>query len=556
MADIIKFNVTCEDLLKMALKAKQQDDMVSYMKYLRQALQKDPKFSPAAERLAEAYASLDELEMSNDVLFSALNQGVDEDCRARMFMRLSFNYANMRDIGAAEYYLREYCSDEEFFEEYDDLHEQQLLLVHPRGEEYYEEILDRAYGLVQERRFDEAVALVDQVDPSSQFIERACHIKMICFMLKDNLDGVIEYAKEMLAKKSDSVVIKCTLATAYMMEGRDEEALAEIDDLTSGREYSADELSLLMPLLTNYRRHADIEKFSRLALIKDKWDIDAMIWNSVARYNLGQKDEAARIMRQVEAIYGDYSDAKFYLQKYAEDAEDVEYELLLPHAERMRRYVRLQQVMETPYQNFAKTFAEQSPQGEEVRELVEWLMNDGTDEFKELLLQKLALARNDAIEQFFRKYLVKAELTMTQVSTMLIYLLDYPTQDVNVNVVAHGRFKELRFFKPATYFLAPKIITDAIKLAITDIVYSDDEPNRYINRLFAVVDEIVKIGEDGQVIMTKKLQKISKLRSLRTVLGVLIGRTYNSDEVHREVVKRYRMRPDMYRKYYELFFGD
>ena len=80
MAEIIKFEVTYDELLKLADKAFEDKDAVRFFDCLKRAVALDPSRPEAKLKLCEAYAALGCYELSNDVAFRALDCGVEETC--------------------------------------------------------------------------------------------------------------------------------------------------------------------------------------------------------------------------------------------------------------------------------------------------------------------------------------------------------------------------------------------------------------------------------------------------------------------------------------------
>lgn len=73
-------------------------------------------------------------------------------------------------------------------------------VVYPKGEDYYEMLIERAYELVRARKFDDAIALMDEVDARSKSKNAANHIVLVCLMMKNDIDSVIANAQKCLPK--------------------------------------------------------------------------------------------------------------------------------------------------------------------------------------------------------------------------------------------------------------------------------------------------------------------------------------------------------------------
>lgn len=150
-------------------------------------------------------------------------------------MALNFLDVNLPDV--AEYYLRDIADaydlqlPEDMGEAASDAQDGGFRVVYPKGEDYYEMLISKAYELVRERKLDEAIALMDEVDPRSKSKAAANHIVLVCLMIKNDIDSVIANAQKMLAEDGDNLAVKCSLATAYLAEDKIAESYAVLDQI-------------------------------------------------------------------------------------------------------------------------------------------------------------------------------------------------------------------------------------------------------------------------------------------------------------------------------------
>lgn len=73
-----------------------------------------------------------------------------------------------------------------------------------------------------------------------------------------------------------------------------------------------DEILMILPLLVNLEMHAEVVKYTKRVLATLDLQPNTMIWLSQALYNLGQKDEARKVMLKVRTIFGEYSPADYF----------------------------------------------------------------------------------------------------------------------------------------------------------------------------------------------------------------------------------------------------
>lgn len=557
MAEIYKFKVKYDDLLSLADKAYEEGDVVKHVEYLRRAMALDAKRTEAPMRLSQTYSELEAYEISNELIYRTLDKGVDDYDRAAFFGQLAINFAELDMPDVAEYYLRDYSDDFEFSYDEAMARRERFHLVKPNQDDSFEDVLDRAYELLQKQRFDAAIALLDEAEkPSAEAVAAADHVILICYMLKNDIDGAIARGERMLEEDGGALIVVSTLASAYIMRDRQDDARKMMEKVTKTVYTQLEDIMLLLPLLVNFGMHEQIASYCGEVLKKKKYQPNIMMWQAIALYNIGKKEDAVKVMRQVDALYGDNYPAKIYVKLFESSPERVDYSSGLPEAEKGKRQRRLRALLGLPDELLMALFDDDSPEFEEDRKLVELALKDGVTDVKALLMQKLGTNPTPQVIDFFKRMLLSADLSCEVFSTTLIAVLDRPEAHVDLNVVAEDRFKELHFFKPITYFAAPEPLATALRFALAEIAFTDEEPSAYIEKLFGVIDEVMPIGNDHRPVETKRLGRIRRLKSIRTVVGVLLGRVYREEESREEILARYDLKASTYDKYQKIFFGD
>lgn len=95
---------------------------------------------------------------------------------------------------------------------------------------------------------------------------------------------------------------------------------------------------MILPLIVNLEEHAQVVKYTKKVLANADLQQNMMLWLSQGLYNLGQKEEAKKVMHRVRTIFGELSPADYYLDLYATDPENVAYSMGLPYVEKIARY--------------------------------------------------------------------------------------------------------------------------------------------------------------------------------------------------------------------------
>ena len=153
--------------------------------------------------------------------------------------------------------------------------------------------------------------------------------------------------------------------------------------------------------------------------------------------------------------------------------------------------------------------------------------------------------------------LISPGLSFDAMSQILAYLLD-GGYDLDFSVVTQDRFKDISLRLPEAFYNLPKVLREAVGYSLCDIIYTDEDPNTYINRLCDAVDNIVGLDSEGNVIyFIKKPEKLIRLRSAQTLAGVLLAYVYYDEDNPRiDSINRYDLNEKTFDKYYKILFGE
>ena len=566
MAQIIGFNLSKEDYFNLADDAFSKGDSEKSIVNLNKALNVDDRFFEASLALATVYSSLGVWDLSNATLYKTLSKHPDKDTRDRIFYQLAMNFMDVNQPEVAEYYLQDIAEAYDIQMPEGDGNatngiEGGFHVVYPKGEDYYEMLIERAYELVRARKFDDAIALMDEVDAHSKSKNAANHIVLVCLMMKNDIDSVIANAQKMLAENGDSLAVKCTLATAYLMEEKVQEAYEVLDEILQKDYKSMEDILMILPLLVNMDMHAEVVKYTRRVLESLDLQPNTMIWLSQGLYNLGQRDEARKVMVKVRNIFGEYSPADYFLELYKTEPEKVAYSMNLPYVERVRRYKVLDTVIKLSPVDLATVLDINDDDAMQIKKLIEWAFRDDNENLKFLILDKLALVDCEWVDDFIREQLISVDLSFELMSRLLFCLVHEKTNKfcLNFDVVAQDRFKSIRYVLPGAYYKMPNVLRNAVSYCISDIVFTDEEPNIYLAKLTEIVNKIVRL-EDGKAKYTNpRYAKISTMKSMRTLVGVLLAKVYEEDDplnMRLLTIERYSLNTATFDKYYKIVFGE
>lgn len=557
MADIISFELKPSEYVELAATALKSGDDEKAIGYLKKALSIEPEFTKASIELAKIYSDkFNAVIVSDDVLYKALFAGAEEESVREIYFLLAMNCMKTSDVDAASYYLRDVSDEFEF--EYEDIipdfTEDGYRLVYPRGDAYYNDLLAHCYGLVKQSKFDEAMEDLNEIDSRSKYFDSANQLKLLIHMLKNDTDGIIDEAKSSLNVK-DNLSVKCTLATAYMMENKKDEAYAVVDEIARGDYKNPEEIAAVLPMFVNFEAHNEVVKYCKRLLETNDKMINVMVWLSQGLYNIGQKKEAAHLMRRVHNIFGDYSPAAYYLDLYKSDPDTVQYNLGLPYAEIITRFSQLNDYLKLNDLELAVAFEVDK----NFRYLLEWAFGTGYNERLTGAIERLGALKRKSVCDFLRYQLVKPDISFEIMSQLILALLNFTnsSEPIRFDVVAQDRYKNVLMALPEAYFNLPSVFRRAVDYAVCDIIFTDEEPTYYLEVLKDIIDSVALPAGGGLIYAHAKAEKVQRLRSMKTIVGVLLARVYADDEEPVEdALLRYGLNKRTFDKYDKIIFGE
>ncbi len=562
MAEIISFQNSKEDFFRLAKKAVDEGKREKAISYLDQAIALDERYFDAHIMRASVYSDIGEYHMSNVMIYRALALEPDETTDDILWGSLGFNFLQMGDKDAAYYYLRDFGDDVEIGVEEDaDVKAVKAALGDNFSGpmEHGAAALMNAYRLLAERKFDKAAAIVRAVPDDAPYSDEANHLEVMTYILRNDFDGAIYAANSILWRK-DVLSVRCALATVYIMEERMDEARVTAEKLLDREYEKAEEIFAVLPVFLSCEMHEAVLKYTEKLLDKVKLMPNVMLWCSQAQYNLGMKAEARRTLYRMKSLYREFCSADYYLTLYAKNPKRVEYAVAtadaLPYSERMGR----KRLIKDYYERMnGATFEAAIENDDELFELMRWAIAENIDELSGVLINKMAAAGGRKAEKFLRDMLIIPGLGFITVSRLVCALVEVcGGSAADFYVVAQDRFKHIELEMPDAYAVMPSKLRDATECAITDIIYADEEPNYFLQRLTEIVNGIVNLGADGKAVMRDGLHKadIAAMRSFKTLVGVLLVKTYEEEDPKEYTLERYDISARTFNKYYEIIFGE
>lgn len=551
MAKIVDFKLSDEEYIELAERKLNGGDVESAISYLKSAVKQNDCIAKAYVLFGKIYAGFGAYQISNTALYRALVSCPTEEDESRAFYMLANNFLELGDGEAVSYYMRYFGDDFVFPTDFDEEPEAEFRLIE-KGSDNSEALISEAYSLMQATKFDEAIALAKKVNQDGKFAAAANHVILVCYMMKNDVDRVIEEGNAMLAK-NDSLAVRSTVATAYLMEERMDEACRVTEKLLENDYTKLEEILIVLPLAVNLNMHSEVVKYTMRVLEKLHFQPNNMMWLSQALYNLGQKEEATKVMNRMRNIYGDYCAADYYLSLYAENPDSVEYNVNMPYSERLNRYREIERYMRYSNDDL-KSALEMENSG--VAGLIRWAFIDGNEKITSMIMGRLAFFRSDWTERFYRERLISPDLQFDAMSNMLGYIVNDSTSFTG-SIVTQDRFKDVNFELPICFYHTTGAFRNALRYCVCDIIFTDEDPTTYLGRFTAIVNELAcAVVGDKILWSSKEREKIPRMRSMKTIVGALISEVYYDEpDAIEDAISRYGLSRTVLNKYRKIMFG-
>lgn len=554
MAQRIEFKLNKDDYIELGRRAFEKNDVEEAIGFFKTACRLSGESSAYVE-LGRAYSKMHALEVSNAILYKAMSLAKNEEEENAVLWQLCSNEMELGDAELASYYLR-YLGEEDgavIETAPAGKSEPRFYVAAKTPDEYYRNSLKRINAAMADNDIDGAMKMLRELeDAPAPYINTVRKMKTLCLFARGDFDRVTVLAEE-IAAADPTPDNRATLATAYGIQDRKEEANALLDGLMAEKELPPEVAMKALPLLINYNRDEDILRLTLdiSARSGDIWQFSEM-YRAEALYNLGRKKEALRVMTRMDNIYGDFSAAAFYVRLFGENPERVPYGHDVPHQ------MRLDMV------NLVKTVLERPPEERHTALIYDkqfniafnWLLYYGPDVLLCPALLYLTELRSRRLEDILRERLIGQDLTFDCMMIILDYLM-HGHRRMEVDLVTQGRYKQIDFILPEAYYKLPKRIQRTVYRAACDIVFTDEDPTTYLERLSDVVADIAVLGDDGSLMWkVKDGRRLTMLRSDAAIVGVLLAEVYYDDpDPEEDAMSRYNIPRRTFYKYKNLFFG-
>lgn len=158
-----------------------------------------------------------------------------------------------------------------------------------------------------------------------------------------------------------------------MFESKTKEANEKLDELLGEENIGVDDLGVVLPLMVNMKRHDKVVEYCLKFNGKHQYHPSTLMWLSQGYYNLGQKEKALEVMKEVYEIYRDYLPARYYINYYKTGISEVEYSLGLPLMEYFNRQSQIKIFLLSKTEEAKKAYL----YDKEINDIIRWSFKEG-----------------------------------------------------------------------------------------------------------------------------------------------------------------------------------
>lgn len=564
MAEIFDFNLTSKQYLHLAIDRHRKGDSTTAAVYARSAIKADKKNISAYLVLAVIYADDREYELSNQVLYYGIHEcKAWNNSQVRRGLTLNFMHMDMFDV--ALHYTTESNDDlneiieSELDADFEDFDDSEFHLVYPRTDEYYGRLIGKAIELAECDEIDEALKILESI-PSSTLCKAQADRAMVMICTMDgNTDRALELGERLLEKNPDNVKLRSTVAGILLMRNEYEAAKKVADRIWDNEIDDLEEALTLVPVAARLDFHDRIVQLIDVVIKKDDTPPKEMLHLfSQALYNIGERDEARRVMADLRDYFGEYGNAKYFLELFASEPDKVSYGFDIPED---RKKILLKNVNDMMSLSDSELIEFSKKHTDDCDNMDYYFKTALTSGDVNLICR--AIVRMQYAEKIgdgaIRHCLVTDGLSYRVLSALMFALMDMNTYEdtVEFDIVVQDKYKRVRINMPMTYGFLPRTLLNGIRFAYSDIIFSEDEPNEFLDMLTDIIDDIMILNDDCTLGFSKKrFEKLRGIRDSAAFAGALIYRIF-IDEVdeYEDIIERRGVNARLFKKYYKIMFG-
>ncbi|MDE6060584.1 MAG: hypothetical protein K2G31_03865, partial [Clostridia bacterium] len=324
---------------------------------------------------------------------------------------------------------------------------------------------------------------------------------------------------------------------------------------------SAEEALALIPIAGHLEMHDEIVRLVKIALDAEiKPEKHLLYLLSQALYNIGERDEARRIMADIRDYFGEFSNAEYVLRAYAKQPDSVKYGEDIPESEREEINSRVNSLMLMSEEELREFDRTHTAEFDNLDYYFQYAMHSGNyDLMSDFIAKGVSLGG-----ELFRTYLSSDSVSYKGLSILFLALLeansDAGKESLEFDVVARHRFRHIEIEVPAIYRILPKTMLLGLQIAVADVIFLDDNAQDTLQEIMSSLYGITLIrDENDEELQKKRKERFRRIRNEKAFAALLLtGVYYGFDQVERraDILERYGVSERLVAKYRKILFEE
>ncbi len=303
---VIKFEPNVQTYLKLAERRSEEGDYVAALDYLFDAKAIDKKSIDVLAAIADAYADLDLLELSNQYWFYYLDLA-PKDKQSVAFEELAINYFYMNKQWAAGYWFHQKIErdgrinpdtlDPEIAAYFsrEGMAKEEYHIAYPFNRADYSPVIKRARAAFADENLNSAVAILEKIPEECRDTDISGELAFYYFCAKMD-DKLVDECRASLKRNGDNVAAYCNLVAYYKEQKDDDKAVFYYAKAKSCETDKPSDLLKLATAAMDVGAHTDSERYAHILLSDGHADISLSFMLAIAEINLGKYDEAEKTL--------------------------------------------------------------------------------------------------------------------------------------------------------------------------------------------------------------------------------------------------------------------
>lgn len=374
---VIKFQPNEKTYLNIAEKYSESGDYVTALGYLYEAKRLNEYSYEVLAAIADAYADLDLLELSNQFWIYYMDCA-PKDKKSVAYEELAINYFYMNKLWASGYWFHQKLSKDgfinpealdpeivEYFTE-EERKKESYKIVYPFDRADYSSLVKKSRTAFAEENLGAAIAFLEKVPEECRSAEDSSDLAFYYFLDKKD-DKMLAECRSSLKRHGDNAPAYCNLATYYRETKDSDKALFYYEKAKSCCKDVQSEKLKLSSSAMDLGIHEDVEQIAQELLKDGRYDLSIGFMLAVAQINRGKYEEAEKSLCELLRLYPEDSIVPFYIRLCKRlKSGDKDSEVLLPLA-----YVRdLQDKTLDSYERVCRAFYSGKKVSEKRQELI------------------------------------------------------------------------------------------------------------------------------------------------------------------------------------------